>query len=598
MSIHFKIYGRDYSKVCYDNVEKVDNYNEGIKLKGIPLFVDDSEKDTDENDISNGKTLNEMKSEEKVSSDEVIKALINKLLEIVNRDVKSLVENRNFGFGSGRKGKELTNITLYDDTFDKYGKWQFQGLVGFVSKKLDEKEVNEMKELVENLRYFEKQSDIIKLMGQGIQVTLQILSRFDDDKPHFLSTMLLASQGDYLNDKMVPQNNEEIFDFLLVYMFVYQFKEAYKNGIYKTYQRYNENNYNLRGRIDIARHLQLNAGINNGKIAYTYKENTIDNALIHLILHTYELIKRKFPALIEKIIEKDFNFYSQIGYLRVEAKSFEQFSCGKIISKNLKTILHPLYHSYESLRKICLAILRHEGISVYDGSGDNTNGMLFYVPDLWEDYLASEVLKDGEKWSVSAQKQMKIIGKEKNGKSFFSKDTYPDFVFYDKGSENNPFMILDAKFRRVWGEKGVNGDILGDYDKCIRDMNTLAANATGVVFPVGGDEGTKVENKSKMVYSISEHNKEDRFYTFPIHVPRTRDYETYDEWKNDFKKNIDGVIKEMEESINDELEKSKKKRSKEEFLEFILSNINKVVIEDKLTSEKLNEYKKLLMDLK
>lgn len=51
--------------------------------------------------------------------------------------------------------------------------------------------------------------------------------------------------------------DKQIFDFLL-YLFPKLLNEALVQGIYKEYQRNEYNNANVRGTIDINRHLKLN----------------------------------------------------------------------------------------------------------------------------------------------------------------------------------------------------------------------------------------------------------------------------------------------------------------------------------------------------
>ena len=84
--------------------------------------------------------------------------------------------------------------------------------------------------------------------------------------------------------------DKQIFDFLL-YLFPKLLNEALVQGIYKEYQRNEYNNANVRGTIDINRHLKLNLPFN-GRVAYRTREFSHDNHVTELIRHTIEYISK------------------------------------------------------------------------------------------------------------------------------------------------------------------------------------------------------------------------------------------------------------------------------------------------------------------
>lgn len=101
-----------------------------------------------------------------------------------------------------------------------------------------------------------------------------------------------------------------------------------------------------------------------------------------------------------------------------------------------------------------------------------------YAPELWEKYIAKKI--KGLKFK--SQCEIKVLNINSNDN--YIQPTRSDFVFYD---DSNPYMILDAKFKPDWIEVAKTGFIgnylLPDYDKCIRDMVSINAIATGVIFP-------------------------------------------------------------------------------------------------------------------
>lgn len=100
-------------------------------------------------------------------------------------------------------------------------------------------------------------------------------------------------------------------------------------------------------------------------------------------------------------------------------------------------------------------------------------------------------------------------------------------------------MILDAKFKPDWGEiifgqKSISS-VLEDYDKCIRDMNSINAHACGTVFPTNIDMSSELITLVK--HDVSEFNSIDKFYTFPIIVPLSENGNQtgYSKWFDEFK---------------------------------------------------------------
>ena len=87
-------------------------------------------------------------------------------------------------------------------------------------------------------------------------------------KSYFAATLLTHGEIDNFNDSVYCSNNA-LFDFLLVDILFKQIKEANPKGLFRTYRRFEKNDDRLKGTIDISRHIRLNAGQNNGKVAYS-----------------------------------------------------------------------------------------------------------------------------------------------------------------------------------------------------------------------------------------------------------------------------------------------------------------------------------------
>ena len=386
-------------------------------------------------------------------------------------------------------------------------------------------------------------------------VTLQIQSRFDKDstksldKPYFLSTLLLKDYKDRLKENDVPMDDEALYDFLLLILFKRKLMDAIQKGLFRTYRRFERNDDKLKGSIDIARHIKLNAGKNNGKIAYSFRENTVDNFLNCLIIKAYKHLKDKYYNIVISNIDENTELKGVIDLITNQLSELN-LSNSYLIVKNIKPIAHPYYQEYESLRTVCIRILRDEGITFFDGSDDDIQGILYYIPKLWEEYLEEE-FRNRLKWDVKSQfNENKYFGVGDNRYFFTSK---PDFMFKKDGKE---FVILDAKFIPKWSgaldgwenksEDKIDASVTNDINKCLRDMLVNNCVATGVIFPtniaidsiINEDENIEVEedySDKKIKHRISS-NEGRTFLTIPIYVPYVNG--DYNDWKKLFDEKI------------------------------------------------------------
>ncbi len=420
----------------------------------------------------------------------------------------------------------------------------FGGLVGVVS--------------IKDFEYGNKRYDI----------TLQINTRMDSEacgegvphggkdseskgfKPFFLMTLLFDGFVPLSNSK-ISSDPEALTDTLLLSSFVEKYKKAYVKGYYKTYHNIQKNDAHVKGTIDVARHIRLNCGLDNGKIAYSYKEKGEFNYINHLIIAAYEQLKEKYREQTNYAFKNSIEIRDSLESLKYII-SYPQYAKKTLIAKTSRPMSHPFYTEYEELRRTCLKILREEKMSPFNGDkNDKVEGVLMYVPELWEKYIE----KHFKGLKFKSQDQIKII--DVNSDKEYQQNTRPDFVFYN---DDQPYMILDAKFKPGWlavAQNGKIGDLLlSDYDKCIRDMVSINANATGVIFPTKerleiDDVSFKVGEKSfDYVHSISKFNSKQKFYTFPIYVPPMKGI--FEDWKKSFIDNCKDAFDKINDVIRQE----------------------------------------------
>lgn len=527
-------YGQDYSSID-ETAQNIRIYDSS----GSVCYID----------VENKCFSFDKKEDDITVADNIAKQILTTFLQDEKiTDNKGNINNKSFVVNKA----EDTSKRFYKD-YKLYNSDRsiFDGLVGIVRKKIviDRKRLFQIGEDEETFYY-------------SFDVILQISTRYDNceednlngkhfvTKPFFLSTLLLANKLK-LNNNTVPHNDEQLLDYLMVFYFKTILSDACQKGYYRKYVVFEKNDDRLRGSIDVARHIRLNMGLDNGKIAYRSKENTINNNLNRLIITTYDYLKSKYYSLVADNIDSDYSVYPYIQFLKREI-GFVNENVSAMISDNIRPISHPLYHEYEELRKLCIKILRGESASFFDGNSKNdVQGILFYLPDLWEKYLETSVLSKAcnlSAYNLSVQPPIETFGTkvtEESTSYTYTQETYPDFAFE---VEKKYFLILDAKFKPHWDkvafsvlygkQSSIGNYYLEDYDKCIRDMVDLGAHSTGIIFP-----SHRTELDLRVIeHSVSNNNLMLKFFLLPVAVPFVDVDSNYEEWNTEFEENVNRFL--------------------------------------------------------
>lgn len=282
--------------------------------------------------------------------------------------------------------------------------------------------------------------NLMGFIGRG-DTMLKIRSRFDKDSNDFFMHYLLEKVFSInLINLPYQTSRESIFDFSL-FLFPYFLKKALSQGIYREYVTYNRNDENLRGVIDISRHIQKNIPFT-GKIAYRVREHTSDNPLLELIRHTIEYIREKDFGT--SILSSDEDMKDSVAAVISATPTYSKSARLNTIIKNLRSRVHPYYSEYEPLRQLCLQILRQEGIK-YGEENDKVYGVIFDGAWLWEAYLNTVLVKEGfhhpENRLGTDGIYMFADPEDDDEYDKYSKIMYPDF--YRKNH------ILDAKYKHL-----------------------------------------------------------------------------------------------------------------------------------------------------
>jgi len=346
--------------------------------------------------------------------------------------------------------------------------------------------------------------NIMGFVGCG-NTKVSITSRFvqDKDEDYFLHYMLEKVFAINLFDLQFNSDEESIFDFL-IYLFPSFLKRAIQQGIYREYQTHLYNDANVKGRIDVARHIRLNIPFA-GKIAYSTREYAYDNHLTQLIRHTIEFISHHHLA--GNILRNDEDTIEAVKVIRQVTQSYDRNKRQKVLNHNLKPISHPYYGEYLPLQQLCLQILRQEEMK-YGQDEDEIYGILFDGAWLWEEYLNTFLSEIGFEHPRN---------KEGTGRKYLfvgnSGWCYPDFI--------NSQKVLDAKYKWYCDWKKVQSE---DLYQVISYMHILDREEGGFIVPVDWDS-MKIPSKTlngkggtMSVYGMNVAYKANCFIDFSKHM--------------------------------------------------------------------------------
>lgn len=298
-------------------------------------------------------------------------------------------------------------------------------------------------------------------------IQIKIKSRFDKGREDFfLHYMLQKVLSFNLFDLSHDNEQEDIFDFMM-FMFPYFLKTAMRQGVYREYQNFRHNDANLKGTIDIGRHIAKNVTFV-GNIAYSTREYSHDNDLSELIRHTIEFMKTKRYGQL--VLNIDRETIEDVKLIVEHTSSYNRNERNSIICKNLRAKVHPYYTEYRSLQTLCLQILRMEEVK-YGESTDEICGILFDGAWLWEEYVNTILSNQGFR-----HPENKL---HKGGIYLFDDHSgirYPDFYKDD--------MVLDAKYKRLGSYDKVSKLDRNDVHQVIAYMTTLKVNRGGFVAPL------------------------------------------------------------------------------------------------------------------
>ncbi len=363
--------------------------------------------------------------------------------------------------------KHLTD-KIADKTLEQL---EDEGIFVFPELIYDSEDLSKDQMILQKVNNMYQSGNVMGFLGLGNE-RLVIESRFSSTDKDFLFQYLLERVFDVpniVNLETDSDREEQVFN-LLMFIFPYYLRDAMRKGVFKTYVRNQYNDFNVKGTIEIARHITKNTPFI-GNVAYSQREYSYDNLLMELVRHTIEFIKNKpFGNRILSSVK------DEIKEVVAATPGYEICDRQKIINDNRNNVIrHAYYREYRELQHLCMLILQHQKHQIGFGSRQ-IYGLLFDGAWLWEEYMNLLV---GDMFYHPRNKAGKGAQRLFSVEDGFNRGLiYPDFM----GKDPEHRVIADAKYKPI--------DNIGnkDYLQVLAYMFRFDAKKAFYFYPEANEE--------------------------------------------------------------------------------------------------------------
>ncbi len=323
---------------------------------------------------------------------------------------------------------------IADKTLEQLEK---EGVFVFPETIRDADDITKDQMILQSINDTYRSGNVMGFLGVGHE-RLVIESRFGKgNKDYFFQYLLnrVLEFPNMVNLETDLSTDAQLYQ-LLLFLFPKYLKSAMRKGVFKTYIRHHYNDANVKGAIEIARHIERNTPFI-GNVAYSQREYSYDNQLIELVRHTIEFIKKKPYG--NKLL---FRVKDEVKLIVDATPGYKLYERQQIIVANKQNVIqHAFYREYRALQRLCILILQHQRHQI--GKGSRTiYGILFDGAWLWEEYVAMLI---GDVFyhpmNKSGKGAQRLFSTEQ-GMSLHGL-IYPDFI----GRNDRNRLIADAKYK-------------------------------------------------------------------------------------------------------------------------------------------------------
>lgn len=332
--------------------------------------------------------------------------------------------------------------------------------------------------------------NVVGVLSNGTD-ELRINSRFSNKETHedfFLRYMLQKVLNYNVIDNKLSSSNEMSYYDLLVFLFPHYLNEALLKGVYKKYVKKKYNDANIKGPIDVARHIRKNIPFL-GKVSYHTREFSYDNNVTELIRHTIEKIYNEYEFLLNR------NEYTKenVRTIKQVTDTYSRLDRFDVLQSNiLNPVKHGYFEEYSALQRLCIQILSEEKAG-FGNNDEQVHGIIIDVAWLWEEYIGKVT-----EWKHYGRRSdlltMQLFEEPKTS------PRYPDFVC------NN--IPIDTKYKK-------NIDKRNDYNQITTYIHIMQSLKGGFLQPTDKFE----ENGYSTIGLLNGYGGE--VFTYKFFIPQT-----------------------------------------------------------------------------
>ncbi len=278
---------------------------------------------------------------------------------------------------------DITNLVrrIADKTL---GQLEHEGIFVLPEFLADTEDLSGEQMILQSVNDSFRSCNVMGFIGYGDE-RLVIESRFSrGGEDYFLQYLLEKVIGlpNVVDLETDADGDNRLFCFLL-FLFPLYLRQAMRKGLFKSYIRIFYNDENVKGAINVAKHIKQNTPFV-GNVAYHCREFSYDNSLTELVRHTIEFIKGKPYG--NKILLR---VRDEVKLVVNATPNYALCNRKKIIEENQKNpVRHAYFKEYLALQRLCLLILRQQKHQIGFGTRQ-IYGILFDGAWLWEEYIAS-----------------------------------------------------------------------------------------------------------------------------------------------------------------------------------------------------------------
>ena len=291
---------------------------------------------------------------------------------------------------------------------------------------------------------------------------LKISSRFGDP---FLREIIADTDGFLDVKKSGGEDNNNGYEWLLVYLWNIKLRKAYRLGLPKAYRSHRDVLTKVKGCIDP---LDYYLNRKQGKYRCDYREHTYNIPAVQLIMTAIKKVSKQTGA------------YPFVRDLHSINQSFITATKGEVLKPSeiskVKHFDNPYYADYNPVIDLSKMILRDEWMSF--GANSDTSAFLFDVSMLFEYFIRKTLIRNGYRLHDKFVERKEIAT---CNISSYKRKLEPDLVIVD----DTGITLLDVKYKSYDFQHGVKREDLFQLHTYLGQYgNTYLIKRAGFVYPI------------------------------------------------------------------------------------------------------------------